>query len=76
MNDELSGCGPVLSTLLYMIVLLFLAPAIIMMLWNSILIDIFDLPTITYWEAFAIRWVINLLCSGINKPSISWGEGE
>lgn len=35
--------------------------AVLMWLWNAIVVDIFLVPTITYWQAFGLYIISNIL---------------
>ena len=35
----------------------------IMLAWNAIALDIFNLPEITYWQAFLLRFIFKALMS-------------
>ncbi len=43
------------------LVVLFIAPLIEQAIWNTTLIEIFNLPEISYWSMFAINWFCGLL---------------
>ena len=40
---------------------IFAFPAFIMLIWNGVIANIFNLPRITYWNAFWVRILIGLL---------------
>ena len=43
------------------ILMLFIAPLIEQAIWNTTLVEIFNLPEISYWSMFAIHWFCGLL---------------
>lgn len=45
---------------------------IVMLLWNWVAVATFDLPVVTFWTAFGIRWLCSLLFKShttVNKSS-------
>lgn len=69
-RDDAIGCLAAVLVLILMIGLMFLGPAIVMWLWNFAIVGVFGLPAITFWQAFAIKW----LCSLLFKTSINWSS--
>lgn len=49
---------------------LFLRAALIMWVWNLVVVSLFGLPTLTYWEAFGL----NLLTRWFFVPIISFSR--
>ena len=58
------------------IIMLFIAPLIEQALWNNVLVDIFNLPEISYWSMFAIHWFCGLLFRSNYTTSFSSKEDE
>ena len=52
------------------VALMFLSPWIEMMLWNWVMVDLFAMPTVTFWQMFGLNWLCGLLFRRTN-PSIS-----
>ena len=44
--------------------MLFLLAYFAMLLWNSIVVDLFSLPVITYWKMLGLMFLIKLLTWG------------
>lgn len=45
---------------------------IVMLLWNWVAVNLFDLPAIGFWMAFCLRWLCALLFKGtvtVNKSN-------
>ena len=59
-NDE-TGCTIVILSILGLIALAFIGPAITMCLWNWIATDLFSLPTVGYWQAVGLTWLCRIL---------------
>ena len=49
---------------MFMLLLLFVLPFIIMSLWNAILPDVFNATTITYWQALGLFILSRILFGG------------
>ena len=58
-------------TLAFSILMLFIAPLIEQAIWNTTLIEIFNLPEISYWSMFAIHWFCGLLFRSTSSYSTS-----
>lgn len=50
-----------LVTLIVAILIAFMFAGILMWLWNAILVVLFNIPVITYWQAFGIYIISNIL---------------
>lgn len=55
------GCGVVLGALVLVIALLFAEVGIILWLWNLLVVPLFGAPVLTYWTAFGLKILVNLL---------------
>lgn len=55
------GCGVVFCALALIIALLFAEVGIIMWLWNLLVVPLFGAPALTYWTAFGLKILVNLL---------------
>lgn len=55
------GCGVVFCALALIIALLFAEVGIIMWLWNLLVVPLFGAPVLTYWIAFGLKILVNLL---------------
>ena len=51
----------IFGIVLLIIVLIILIPAIVMWLWNGLIVGLFELPTISYWQAWGLMILFNLL---------------
>ena len=58
-----------LGTIL-VVAFMFLSPWIEMMLWNWVMVDLFAMPTVTFWQMFGLNWLCGLLFRR-TSPSIS-----
>ena len=50
-----------LETLLSIIIIGFIYAAILMWLWNAVIAPLFSISIITYWQAYAIYIISNIL---------------
>ena len=46
---------------------LFLYPALEMILWNWVVVDVFGGPVVTYWQMFALNWLCSMLFKKVTK---------
>ena len=60
-KDDNIGCGMIILTVIGLIAMLFLGPAITMWLWNWIAVDLFGAPVISYWTALGLQWLCHIL---------------
>lgn len=51
----------VLITLFWAICFSFIYAAILVWLWNLVIVSVFSAPIITYWQAYAICIICNIL---------------
>lgn len=65
MKDVYESICVVLGSILFVIVLCFISAWVVSMCWNYIMPYLFNLPNITYWQAFAIQ----ILCGCFFKPT-------
>lgn len=54
----------ILSALIAALIMAFITPWIVMLLWNALVPTIFGLTTITYWQSFGLSILISLLFGG------------
>ena len=59
-KDDDIGCGLILI-IIGILALLFVGPAITMLLWNWIAVSLFNAPVIGYWTAFGLQWLCHIL---------------
>lgn len=53
--------GKIVYCLILGLGLLFIIPAILMWLWNGILVDLFNFPVIGYWQSVGLYMISNIL---------------
>ena len=71
--EDKTGCGTMITAFLVIIACLFIIPVILMWLWNSCVVTLFEegtINTIGYWQAMGIYVVSNILFKN-SKTSIS-----
>ncbi len=78
---EREGCLNAIIMFLFMMVLsigiLFLFTYFAMLLWNGIVVDLFDLPVITYWKMLGLMFLIKLLTwNGVNYRQYEKDDGH
>ena len=56
-------------TLLAAILIAFVYAGILMWLWNAILVVLFNIPVVTYWQAFGIYIISNILFGSLKIKS-------
>ena len=62
MNKDLKNKYPALLTLLItLLIISFIYAGILMWLWNLVIVPVFCAPIITYWQAYAIYIICNIL---------------
>lgn len=59
--EENKGCLYWCGYLLAIIIIFFLYSAILMWLWNIVVVVIFELPVISYWQSCGLYMVSNIL---------------
>lgn len=60
MSDN-DGCLWAVLAIILLIALMFISPWIEMMLWNWVMVDLFAMPTVTFWQMFGLNWLCGLL---------------
>ena len=55
------GCLIFLATLDVLLLFGFIYSAIIMWIWNAVIVALFGLPFISYWQAFGLYILCNIL---------------
>lgn len=68
---ENNGCLYWCGFLLTAIIVLFLCSAILMWLWNVVVVALFGLPVISYWQSCSLYIISNILFK--NEKSIKIG---
>lgn len=63
-HDTESEIGVALLILLFALVLAFLFAWIGMLLWNSIMVGVFGLPALTYWQFYGLMVLLHILLPG------------
>lgn len=74
MSDN-NGCLWAVLAVILLIVLMFISPWIEMMLWNWVMVDLFSMPTVTFWQMFGLNWLCGLLFRR-TTPSISTSKNK
>ena len=64
--DEFFGCLGIICLLLFLI---FIGPFIVMLLWNSIVVSLFNAPMLGYWQTFGLIIMIRLIISPFRVTS-------
>lgn len=57
----------------FIIVVVFIVPAIFQWLWNETMPDLFRLPLITYWQAFRLLLIAAILIGGPGVVHVNLG---
>lgn len=58
---DTEGCLLAILAIILIIALMFICPWIEMMLWNWVMVDLFAMPTVTFWQMFGLNWLCGLL---------------
>lgn len=61
MSDFLEGFLIVLRAIALLCVVLFLGAWIVMLLWNGIVVTVFGLPALTYWQTYGLIIMIRII---------------
>lgn len=64
------------GAVLWMLIVIFVLPAILQWLWNITFPQLFKWPYITYWQAFRIMIIAYLLFGGSHLAFQSIGVGQ
>lgn len=59
--EENKGCLYLYGYLLAIIIIFFLYSTILMWLWNIVIVSLFELPIISYWQSCGLYMVSNIL---------------
>lgn len=70
MSDN-DGCLLAVLAVILLIALMFISPWIEMMLWNWVMVDLFAMPTVTFWQMFGLNWLCGLLFRRSSNVSTS-----
>lgn len=70
MSDN-DGCLWAVLAVILLIALMFISPWIEMMLWNWVMVDLFAMPTVTFWQMFGLNWLCGLLFRRSSNVSTS-----
>lgn len=60
MHDN-EGCLWAILAVILIVALMFISPLIEMLLWNWVMVDLFAMPTVTFWQMFGLNWLCGLL---------------
>lgn len=60
MHDN-EGCLWAILAVVLIVALMFISPLIEMLLWNWVMVDLFAMPTVTFWQMFGLNWLCGLL---------------
>ena len=74
MSDN-DGCLWAVLAIILLIALMFISPWIEMMLWNWVMVDLFAMPTVTFWQMFGLNWLCGLLFRR-NSSNISTSKNK
>lgn len=55
----------ILGVLIALIIVIFIHAGILMWLWNLIIVVLFNAPIISFWQAFGLCIIANILFKGI-----------
>ena len=69
--EENKGCLYWCGYLLAIIIIFFLYSAILMWLWNIVVVALFELPVISYWQSCGLYMVSNILFK--NRSTVETG---
>lgn len=61
MKEVSKGCLTVILTALILALFTFVWAAIACWLWGLIMVAVFGLPALTYWQMFALIWLIRMI---------------
>lgn len=64
--EENKGCLYWCGYLLAIIIIFFLYSAILMWLWNIVVVALFELPVISYWQSCGLYMVSNILFKNVS----------
>lgn len=55
------GCLVVILTAIFVSLFTFVWAAIAQWLWGIVMVDVFSLPDLTYWQTFALIWLARMI---------------
>ena len=61
MEEFTEGCLLKILIVVFCIALSFAAAGIGMWLWGAIMVPVFGLPALSYWQTFGLIWLIHIL---------------
>lgn len=61
MEEFTEGCLLTILIVVFCIALSFAAAGIGMWLWGAIMVPVFGLPALSYWQTFGLIWLIRIL---------------
>lgn len=67
MNEEFTDLLLKVVALITVIGIIFLVPWVFQVCWNLTMIYLFGLPEITYWQSFALIFIVSVLFGKIKK---------
>ena len=70
-RDFAEGCLIILGAILVFVILCFLGAAIAMWLWNAIMVPVFGMPVLGYWQTYGIMILAKLIFGGRSVSSSS-----
>ena len=70
-KDFAEGCLMILGAILLFIILCLLGAAIAMWLWNVIMVPVFGMPALGYWQTYGIMILAKLIFGGKSVSSSS-----
>ena len=76
MNKKLIELTENLRKLIAIVLIFLITSLLIMLLWNSIITNIFSLKSINYFEAMGLRVLNNIFLSNVNNGISKINKGE
>lgn len=70
MSSNKEGCLYYFGYILGVTILLFICSAILMWLWNIVVVALFGLPVISYWQSCGLYVISNILFKNGNSIKI------
>ncbi len=61
MEEFTEGCLLTILTVVFCVALSFVTAGIGMWLWGAIMVPVFGLPVLSYWQTFGLIWLIHIL---------------
>jgi energy-coupling factor transporter transmembrane protein EcfT len=69
MNDTLSVIGGCCLAIFAVFIAIFIYAAIGCWLWGLIMVPVFGLPYLTYWQMFGLMWLSRLIFGSFNTST-------